>query len=101
MTPKERASLEEFRIIADRLWDVLEKEGHGSIEQMARYYSRQLDEDIPAGTLYSYMTRKEAHRRRPQSPAAIIRVANILKLSPGKVVEIMAEEDRLAGTRRP
>ena len=101
MTPKERASLEEFKSIADRLWDVLEKEGHGSIEQMARYYSRQLDEDIPAGTLYSYMTRKKAHRRRPQAAASIILVAKILGLSTGKVVEIMAEEDRLVGARRP
>ena len=84
---------EPFKSIADRLWEVLEKEGHGSIERMARNLSRQYDEDIPAGTLYSYMTKKKAHRRRPQSPEAIILVAKILGLSAGKVVEIMAEEN--------
>ena len=92
---------EPFKSIADRLWEVLEKEGHGSIEQMARYYSRQLDEDIPAGTLYSYMTKKKAHRRRPQGATSFMLVAKILGLSPGKVVEISAEEDKRDGRHKP
>lgn len=79
--------------VSDLLWEVLEREGHSSIERMARFYSRKLDEDIPAGTLYSWMTRKKPHHRLPKTATSILLVSRISGRSVEDIVKMMADEE--------
>ena len=78
--------------IPDRLWGVLNERGYGSIEEMARAESLRLNESIPAGTLYSYMTSKAQHRRRPLSPRGL-KIVHLITGAPYQdlVADLMEE----------
>jgi len=81
--------------IPERLWGVLKEKGYGSIEKMAREESLRLQQSIPAGTLYSWMTSKARHRRRPLDPRSLRVVSLITGVSPGQLMdEMVAEEAR-------
>ena len=81
--------------IPERLWGVLNEKGYGSIEEMARAESLLLGIQIPAGTLYSYMTRRMKHRRRPLTPKGLRMVSRITGTPPGQLMdEMVAEEAR-------
>ncbi|KPJ64897.1 hypothetical protein AMK68_00240 [candidate division KD3-62 bacterium DG_56] len=57
--------------IPQLLWGVLEKEGHGSIAEMARA------KHVAYTTLYSWMTKKRSHRRVPWKPASLLTISRI------------------------
>ena len=81
--------------IPERLWGVLREKGYGSIEEMARAESLVHGLQIPAGTLYSWMTNKARHRRRPLDPRSLKVVSLITGRSPGQLMdEMVAEEAR-------
>ena len=79
--------------IRERLWRVLEREGYGSVEEMARRESMKHNIEIPAGTLYSWMTRRQQHRRRPWSPSSLHVISLITGTPAGELFEQMVKDD--------
>lgn len=79
--------------IRSRLWRVLEREGYGSIEEMARRECAKHNLDLPAGTLYSWMTRRSIHRRLRLTPSSVRIVSLITGATPGEIMEDMMAED--------
>ena len=63
--------------IPDLLWEVKEREGHKSIAEMARAKSLELEESISPGSLYSWMTRRERHQRRPYAHSSLRIISRI------------------------
>ena len=63
--------------IPDLLWEVKEREGHKSIAEMARAKSLELQEPIPPGSLYSWMTKRSRHRRRPYAHSSLRLISRI------------------------
>jgi len=85
-----------FKGIPTRLWEVLRERGYGSIEEMARGESDRLRDKmkpLPAGTLYSWMTEKPQHRRRPWSPPSLHVISLITDTPVGTLMEEMIEDD--------